>query len=380
MEHPDTDIEVDNDSLVDPVKETKGEQKAGRALVPQVKPESKSRKSHVSPLEVFDRRFSIGARSKSMSDNNEPQKRRGLGSDSGSNCWTPKRLQHQPRNVKLEDDDEELVFDYSNLSFNTSTKTAVPENTKIPHCQIPEKTLGTTIDITRENVRTTSDLSSSFSNQQKRPFSCESRHHGETRNLGVKSSICDEVNNDNQALSSDQILDKISNVTTSLNTRDVEKTNTQSHMGVFSSTQPSTPSMPSSFNENPTTTSNINPLSKSSTPSHHPPSIEVPSSSEYRIQSSEHTTSLCYKQAHVKHNADTNKDPSSSVPSSFNMPSSNTSTQSLNTPLRVGFYEIEKTIGRGNFAVVKLARHRITKTEVCFNILIKFSKTFYKND
>ena len=35
-------------------------------------------------------------------------------------------------------------------------------------------------------------------------------------------------------------------------------------------------------------------------------------------------------------------------------------------PLRVGFYEIEKTIGRGNFAVVKLAKHRITKTEVSF--------------
>ena len=34
------------------------------------------------------------------------------------------------------------------------------------------------------------------------------------------------------------------------------------------------------------------------------------------------------------------------------------------SPLRVGFYEIEATIGRGNFAVVKLARHRITKTEV----------------
>ena len=34
------------------------------------------------------------------------------------------------------------------------------------------------------------------------------------------------------------------------------------------------------------------------------------------------------------------------------------------SPLRVGFYEIEGTIGRGNFAVVKLARHRITKTEV----------------
>nr|CAD7393986.1 unnamed protein product [Timema cristinae] len=33
-------------------------------------------------------------------------------------------------------------------------------------------------------------------------------------------------------------------------------------------------------------------------------------------------------------------------------------------PIRVGFYDIERTIGKGNFAVVKLARHRITKTEL----------------
>ena len=38
------------------------------------------------------------------------------------------------------------------------------------------------------------------------------------------------------------------------------------------------------------------------------------------------------------------------------------------TPLRVGFYEIERTIGRGNFAIVKLARHRITKTEVIYYV------------
>lgn len=38
--------------------------------------------------------------------------------------------------------------------------------------------------------------------------------------------------------------------------------------------------------------------------------------------------------------------------------------QNSTTPLRVGFYEIERTIGRGNFAIVKLARHRITRTEV----------------
>lgn len=39
--------------------------------------------------------------------------------------------------------------------------------------------------------------------------------------------------------------------------------------------------------------------------------------------------------------------------------------------IRVGFYDIEGTIGKGNFAVVKLARHRITKTEV--NDLFSFS-------
>lgn len=36
-------------------------------------------------------------------------------------------------------------------------------------------------------------------------------------------------------------------------------------------------------------------------------------------------------------------------------------------PIRVGFYDIERTIGKGNFAVVKLARHRITKNEVSFD-------------
>ena len=32
--------------------------------------------------------------------------------------------------------------------------------------------------------------------------------------------------------------------------------------------------------------------------------------------------------------------------------------------IRVGFYDIDKTIGKGNFAVVKLAKHRITKSQV----------------
>lgn len=45
-------------------------------------------------------------------------------------------------------------------------------------------------------------------------------------------------------------------------------------------------------------------------------------------------------------------------------------------PIRVGFYDIERTIGKGNFAVVKLARHRITKNEVCVPV---YFIRLYKN-
>jgi len=40
-------------------------------------------------------------------------------------------------------------------------------------------------------------------------------------------------------------------------------------------------------------------------------------------------------------------------------------------PVRVGFYDIEETIGKGNFAVVKMARHRITKSRVAIKIIDK---------
>ena len=33
-------------------------------------------------------------------------------------------------------------------------------------------------------------------------------------------------------------------------------------------------------------------------------------------------------------------------------------------PVQVGFYEIIRTLGKGNFAVVKLACHKVTKTQV----------------
>ena len=40
------------------------------------------------------------------------------------------------------------------------------------------------------------------------------------------------------------------------------------------------------------------------------------------------------------------------------------STERTKRAIKVGFYDIEKTIGKGNFAVVKLARHRVTKSQV----------------
>jgi hypothetical protein len=49
-------------------------------------------------------------------------------------------------------------------------------------------------------------------------------------------------------------------------------------------------------------------------------------------------------------------------------------------PIRVGFYDIEKTIGKGNFAVVKLARHRVTRNEVSnyfCGLIMRFSCSIF---
>ncbi|XP_028836637.1 serine/threonine-protein kinase SIK1-like isoform X2 [Denticeps clupeoides] len=40
-------------------------------------------------------------------------------------------------------------------------------------------------------------------------------------------------------------------------------------------------------------------------------------------------------------------------------------------PLQVGFYEIIRTLGKGTFAVVKLARHKVTRTQVAIKIIDK---------
>lgn len=57
---------------------------------------------------------------------------------------------------------------------------------------------------------------------------------------------------------------------------------------------------------------------------------------------------------------------SNSLSSTDEHPPPKLATTSEQTTLRrIGYYEIERTIGKGNFAVVKLATHLITKTKVC---------------
>ena len=44
-------------------------------------------------------------------------------------------------------------------------------------------------------------------------------------------------------------------------------------------------------------------------------------------------------------------------------------------PVKVGSYEIERTIGKGNFAVVKLATHMGTRNKVRITLIILFSSS-----
>lgn len=46
------------------------------------------------------------------------------------------------------------------------------------------------------------------------------------------------------------------------------------------------------------------------------------------------------------------------------MAASKTGARTGSGPVRVGYYEMERTIGKGNFAIVKLATHIVTKTKV----------------
>lgn len=48
-----------------------------------------------------------------------------------------------------------------------------------------------------------------------------------------------------------------------------------------------------------------------------------------------------------------------------------TSHPTSETPVQIGYYEIGRTIGKGNFAVVKLATHLLTKSKVAIKIVDK---------
>lgn len=60
-----------------------------------------------------------------------------------------------------------------------------------------------------------------------------------------------------------------------------------------------------------------------------------------------------------------------SINNTNGIPANIRTTMKAKGPIRVGFYDIERTIGKGNFAVVKLAKHRITRNEVAIKIIDK---------
>ncbi|KAI8127062.1 Serine/threonine-protein kinase SIK1 [Lucilia cuprina] len=60
---------------------------------------------------------------------------------------------------------------------------------------------------------------------------------------------------------------------------------------------------------------------------------------------------------------------SSTLKQNYKVPS--TSKVSVDKLLRVGCYDLEKTIGKGNFAVVKLASNIITKTKTTLPLTIR---------
>ena len=393
MDQPDTKVKVDNSSLVSISKAKVLAYDHTRLLSPASSSSNKknvaphSKPSHVSPLQLFERKFSFGVRSKSMSESSPPSSthnskgRRGdVGSyETGRNCRTPKRLQHQ-RHVTLGDDeDEDLVFDYSNLSFHTSSRTS--GNIKVPQCQSTATTrvggnkchdgITTTQSGTPSNTNITSRC---VCYQAAKPFCCECQRGV---NVDVNDSICDDDTNVNtsQASVTERNLSRIEHEPLAgaiCRARPAETLNTHLTMGAFSSTQPSTTTSLDPSNKQTSTSSdssNLDIITSSAAPSYQPPSTEIPSLGSSNQQAVVFTPSFFpNKQEYsARPNNQTSRDSSIIPPTTStacSIPCSTSVPSSLSTPLRVGFYEIEKTIGRGNFAVVKLARHRITKTEV----------------
>ena len=110
----------------------------------------------------------------------------------------------------------------------------------------------------------------------------------------------------------------------------------------------------------------LNPLLPSNATPGTPQNLEISSANQTGEQHSQQSERQHHpasaKSPHVKSTLYASK--SADEASTDNSSGSGGGVGSSATPLRVGFYEIDRTIGRGNFAIVKLARHRITRTEV----------------
>ena len=110
----------------------------------------------------------------------------------------------------------------------------------------------------------------------------------------------------------------------------------------------------------------LNPLLPSNATPGTPQNLEISSSNQTGEQHSQQSERQHHpasaKSPHVKSTLYASK--SADEASTDNSSGSGGGVGSSATPLRVGFYEIDRTIGRGTFAIVKLARHRITRTEV----------------
>lgn len=64
--------------------------------------------------------------------------------------------------------------------------------------------------------------------------------------------------------------------------------------------------------------------------------------------------------------AATEEDTTARQQQNFKVTSTSKVSASLDKLVRVGYYEMAKTIGHGNFATVKLASNIVTKTQVSF--------------
>lgn len=133
--------------------------------------------------------------------------------------------------------------------------------------------------------------------------------------------------------------------------------------------------------------SDRHPYKPQSTPAGHG-SIITGSQSNYSVSSPSSSTDYQQQQQHLQqyHNQQPQQPIQTSLSTATNITSTSMRTGSVPSPpppssssrltasssgsgdpgipVRIGYYDLVKTIGKGNFAVVKLARHSITRSKV----------------